>query len=95
MLVHTLQELYEPGLYQYIPVCNRFMSVHTVQGLYELGLYQYILVCTRFVSVHKVPETSPSLRDVSLGLVSGTLPLFSGYGMKKYVLSCDNDNTVP
>jgi len=101
MSVHTLQELYEPGLYQYIPVCTRFMSVHTVQGLYELGLYQYILVCTRFVSVHKVPVTSTgTLQALGLyvltgGRVSGTLPLFSGHGMNKYVLSCDNDNTTP
>ena len=98
MTVHTLQELYEPGLYQYIPVCTMFMSLHTLQVLYEPGLSQYILVCTRFGSVHKVPVKVPVTSTGTLrtdGRVSGTLPLFSGNGMNKYVLSSDYDNTVP
>ncbi len=96
---------YVPCLCQYIlsrdcmnQVCIRFMSVHTLQGLYKLNLYQYKLVCTRFGSVHKVPVKVPVTSTGTLctdGRVSGTLPLFSGNGMNKYVLSSDYDNTVP
>ena len=98
MTVHTFQELYVTGLFKYIPVCIRYLSVHTLQWLYKPGLYQYKVVCTRFGSVHKVPVKVPVTSTGTLctdGRVSGTLPLFSGNGMNKYVLSCDHDNTVP
>jgi hypothetical protein len=98
MTVHTFQELYVTGLFKYIPVCIRYLSVHTLQWLYKPGLYQYKVVCTRFGSVHKVPVKVPVTSTGTLctdGRVSGTLPLFSGNGMNKYVLSSDYDNTVP
>jgi len=70
--VHTGVYKYIPGLSQYIPVCTRFISVHTV-----VTVQGFVTVCTMFVSVHT------GMYQVCLSTYcSGTLPLFSGHGMK-------------